>query len=204
MTTMRPWPSIPGETPIEDISGLKLRSVRHRAALNAVEAENIRRAVIKYLAARPSRRLAPFDLKWLKTLHREMLGNVWTWAGEFRQVELNLGVPHQQIEEQLHNLMGDLKAWDAGGMPLIEQAAMLHHRAVRIHPFLNGNGRWARLLANIWLKMHGQPLTEWPEGNIGAESTVRADYLAAIKSADAGDYRALFELHRRFTPESNA
>jgi Fic-DOC domain mobile mystery protein B len=201
---MRPWPSIPGETPIEDISGLKIKSVRHRAALNAPEAENIRRAVLKYLAAKPSRRLARFDLKWLKVLHREMLGNVWTWAGEFRRVELNLGVPHQQIEEQLHNLLGDLEAWDASGMPLVEQAALLHHRAVRIHPFLNGNGRWARLLANIWLKRHDHPLTEWPEGTIGAESTVRADYLVAIKAADGGDYRALLELHRRFTPESNA
>ena len=201
---MSQWKTIPGETPIDDISGLKIKSVRTRAALSVVEAENIRHAVLKYLTAKPTRKQARFDLNWLKVLHKEMLGNVWTWAGEFRHIDLNLGVPHQQIEERLHNLRGDLEVWGTSGIPLIEQATRLHHQAVHIHPFLNGNGRWARLLANIWLKLHGQPPTDWPEGTIGSESTVRADYLTAIKSADAGDYKALIEVHRRFTPESPA
>ena len=56
-------------------------------------------------------------------------------------------------------------------------AVHLHHRAVQIHPFLNGNGRWARLLANILLKLHKAPLTEWPEEAIGATSVIREEYL---------------------------
>ena len=73
------------------------------------------------------------------------------------------------------------------GMRLLEQAVRLHHRAVRIHPFPNGNGRWARMLANIWLKRHGQPITAWPEETIGTRSVVRDEYLAAIRAADEGD-----------------
>ena len=58
-------------------------------------------------------------------------------------------------------------------MSLIEQAVVLHHLAVQIHPFPNGNGRWARMVANIWLKLHGGEATEWPETVIGTASTIR-------------------------------
>jgi Fic family protein len=87
-------------------------------------------------------------------------------------------------------------------MALLEQAVMLHHNAVRIHPFENGNGRWARLLANIWLKLHDHPITAWPETRVGQQSTIRAEYLEAIRRADDGEYDNLRELHRRFTPSS--
>ena len=69
----------------------------------------------------------------------------------------------------------------------------------RIHPFLNGNGRWSRMLANIGLKRNRRPVTEWPEQVIGRESPVRGEYLQAIRAADEGDCEPLFGLHRRFT-----
>jgi Fic family protein len=76
---------------------------------------------------------------------------------------------------------------------------MLHHQAVQIHPFENGNGRWSRTLANIWLHLHGHELIQWPGAALSEESKVRADYLAAIKAADNHDYQPLFALHQRFT-----
>ena len=42
----------PGETPLDDISGLLLRQVKTRAALNAAEAGNIAEVLPKYLGAR--------------------------------------------------------------------------------------------------------------------------------------------------------
>jgi len=198
---MAHWKPIPGETPIDDISGLKIKIVRTRVALHNAEAESIRRAVIKYIAAAPSRRTAPFNLKWAKRLHKEMFGHVWRWAGVCRTRDLNLGVAPHMVETQLQCLFDDLAHWEReSAIPLVEQAAMLHHRAVSIHPFLNGNGRWARLLANIWLKLHHHPTTNWPEETVGTESAIRQEYLAAIRKADQGDYLPLFELHRRFTP----
>jgi Fic family protein len=80
---------------------------------------------------------------------------------------------------------------------VVDQAARLHHRSVRINPFLNGNGCWSRMLANVHLKFDGAPLTLWPEEPVGNESIIRGEYLAAIRAADAGDYAALIELHRR-------
>lgn len=190
--------TLPGETPIDDISGLRIKGISTRSELNAAEVENILKATLKYLASRPSRRVAKFDVAWMLRLHREMFGKVWDWAGHIRQRDLNIGVPFYQVEPQLHGLAEDLATWQKHGHDLVEQAARLHFRAVKIHPFLNGNGRWSRMLANILLKQNHSPIIEWPEGVIGTESVIREEYLAAIKQADDGDDEALVALHRRF------
>jgi len=190
--------TLPGETPI-DVAGLKRKGISTRAELNRAEAENIRKAVVKYLAAKPSRRSAPFTLTWVKRLHKQMFGDVWKWAGDFRQHNLNLGCDWHQVQMQVQALLDDLVFWQDRGDAHLEQAARLHHRAVWIHPFSNGNGRWARMLANVWLKRHGQAIVEWPEKTIGSTSVIRDEYLGAIRAADAGDERPLRGLHKRFT-----
>jgi fido (protein-threonine AMPylation protein) len=129
-----------------------------------------------------------------------MFGDVWRWAGKPRTCDLNLGVPHQHVEARLYDLLKNLEHWAQGGVSSEEQAVMLHHQAVLIHPFLNGNGRWARLLANVWLKRNGSAPTQWPEATVGTQSTARAEYLKAIRAADEGDYEPLLQLHRQFTP----
>lgn len=195
---MLPSPRIPGQTPLDDLSGLRPKHIRTLAELNAAEAENIRKATIKYLAARPARRTARFDVPWMIKLHAEMFGEVWTWAGMLRTRETNLGSHPHQIQVDLHNLAADLQAWAASSMPLLEQAVRLHHASVRIHPFLNGNGRWSRTLANIWLKLRGSQPILWPETIIGTASTIRSEYLDAIRQADRADLSALLALHQRF------
>ena len=201
---MTGWQTLPGEAPIDDISGLKVSGVATRSELNKIEAENIRKAVVKYLAAKPSRRTAPFDLPWVLQLHREMFGDVWARAGTIRTTVTNsIGVGPKQIEVGLAALLDDLAFWQQQGEDELKQAVMLHHRAVHIHPFQNGNGRWARLLANIRLRVLGHQLTEWPEETIGAESVIRNDYIAAIKVADDGEYGPLLDLHRQFAADES-
>jgi hypothetical protein len=107
---MTAWNPIPGETPI-DPSGLKVKGIITRAELNEAEAANVRKAIVKYLSRKPTRRMAPFDLRWAKRLHTEMFGDVWKWAGVFRVEDTNIGASHQHIETRLYNLLHDLLAW---------------------------------------------------------------------------------------------
>jgi len=192
------WKLVPSETPI-DISGLKIKGIGSRSALNQYEAENIRKAVVKYLAAKPSRRTAPFTMRWAVGLHKEMFGEVWRWAGKFRMENLNIGCDWHQVPLQFQALLDDLGFWEKHESFTLVQAVRLHHRAVQIHPFLNGNGRWARLLSNIWLMRQDHPLVEWPEETIGDRSVIRDEYIAAIKSADNGMEEPLIKLHDRYT-----
>ena len=195
------WKTIPGESPIDDISGLLVRGITTREQLNKSEAQNIRKVIVKYLAAKPTRRSARFDLLWLLHLHNEMLGEVWDWEGKVRTTEMNLGVPSKEIEIALTSLIADLWYWEEHISDLIAQAAMLHHRAVQIHPFVNGNGRWARLLANIWLKLHNHQTIAWPEAKIGTTSLIRDEYIVAIRAADEGDYTQLKTLLVKYSSD---
>jgi Fic-DOC domain mobile mystery protein B len=192
-------PTIPGATPIDDTSGLKIPHITTLAELSVFEAENIAKAHLKYLAGSVTRKSAKFDYAWCLKLHREMFGDVWEWAGTLRTHNPNIWIPFAAIPESLAMLLADLESWSGFGHAMDEQSAWLHHRAVKIHPFKNGNGRWSRMLANVWLKLHKQPLVEWPENIIGTESEIRAAYIAAIKKADAGEYDDLIAIHRRYT-----
>jgi Fic-DOC domain mobile mystery protein B len=192
------WPTIPGETPI-DVSGLKVRGIGTRAELSVHEAENVRKAVLKYLSKRPNRRSAPFDLRWFKRLHKEMFGDVWKWAGSTRHENVNMGVEWYNVDSQLENLVDDLASWEKSGLSPLECSARLHYRAVLIHPFPNGNGRWARMLANIWLLLHHHSVIDWPDPAMGNPGPIRNEYLNALKAADGGDFQPLIELHQRFT-----
>ena len=162
-------PLLPGETPIDDISGLRNKSIKTRGELSAAEARNINDGVLlKYFADDTlSPEIAPFDIVWARQLHFEMFGDVWVWAGEFRTRDLNIGCPWPEVQQRLYNLLADLAYWKNHGVDLIEQATRLHHRSVQIHPFLNGNGRWGRMRSNIWLTLHHSGIVEWPENLIG-------------------------------------
>jgi Fic-DOC domain mobile mystery protein B len=192
------WSTRPGETPI-DPSDYKIE-VRTRAEADQAEIKNILKAFEKYfLRKRPTRQMAPFNLKWVKRLHAEMFGDVFKFAGKTRKEQLNIGVNWYEIDERLQRLLDDLAYWDGMRVDVIEQSARLHHQAVKIHPFKNGNGRWARMLANIFLRMRDYSHIHWPEDRIiGTESEIRMEYLAALKAADESDFEPLLRLHRSY------
>ena len=55
----------------------------------------------KYLLSKPSRKIALFIFDWLLGFHREMLGSIWSWAGEIRTTEKNIGVSPNIIAAEL-------------------------------------------------------------------------------------------------------
>jgi fido (protein-threonine AMPylation protein) len=188
------------DTPF-DGSGLKLNAIKTRRELNEVEFAAILRVTEKYLLTKPSRKLAPFTFDWLLGLHREMLGSIWSWAGEIRATAKNIGVNPNIIAAELGRIAmeADQRHGETGDL-VIATAAEFHHRAVWVHPFEDGNGRWARLLANIWLMQHDQPAALWPATDLrDTESPIRDEYIAAIKEADMRNYGPLIDLHKKFS-----
>ena len=72
-------------------------------------------------------------------------------------------------------------------MHVIELAARFHHRLVQIHPFLDGNGRTARLVMNIVLMQAGYPLVVIIKND-------RKKYYRALSKADNGSMVELTRL----------
>jgi len=188
---------IEGATYVDDISGLKLDTSKQYTMqeIYLYEAKNITKATLKYLSTTPSKKLAPFSYDWLLTLHHKMFGDVWDWAGKLRHAELSIGVKAYLVSIEIKKLVDDLAFWEANQtFDTIEIASRIHHRAVQIHPFLNGNGRWSRMLANIYLKQNGLEPTKWKEDLLSKENPDRDRYIQALKQADQGDYSDLIKL----------
>ena len=186
-------------TPLDDISGLKLPNNKAYTLKEVYEAEanNIALATLKYLSAPPSIKVAPFTYEWLQQLHYEMFGSVWEWAGKFRKVELSIGIKAYLVPTTLKELADDIAFWNRHKtFDIYETATRIHHRAVQIHPFQNGNGRWSRMLANIYLRQNGLMPVKWQEELLSKENPKRDRYIEALKEADNGDYSNLIDMHR--------
>lgn len=187
-----------GETPLDDLSGLTVKIPNiSRRQLNEAEAENIAKATFKYLVKSGGVQRLEFTPEVMAKIHKEMFSDVWLWAGQYRTTKTNIGSAPSAIYQDLIILSQDLKSWDDFQIDILEQSVRLHHRAVQIHPFLNGNGRWSRMLGNLWLKKHKSPLVYWPS-DVEVLTKVRKEYLKALKEADDMNYAPLVELHKRY------
>jgi len=185
--------NIPGATPLDDISELIPTHITTRSELNEWEAANIIKAVRKYLGERKRYKL---DVAWLKKVHRDMFDETWEWAGQFRKNNFNIGSDWHLIPEQIKSLVDDLAYWEKGegDLSVLERGVRLHHRLVKIHPFVNGNGRHARLVSDVYLFNHDHPLPTWPSQELIAESEFRQKYIVALQAADQGNYKLLARL----------
>jgi Fic-DOC domain mobile mystery protein B len=168
--------------------------IAFRRELNEAEQENIARGQDWALA---SRRRDILTEKFIKDLHAHMFGDVWRWAGTFRTTEKNLGVPPYQIPVDLRQLLEDARAWiQLKSFPPDELAVRFHHRLVAVHPFPNGNGRHARLMADLLVMKLGGERFSWGSANLQSAGEVRGRYIAALKAADNHDIGPLLAFAR--------
>jgi Fic-DOC domain mobile mystery protein B len=181
---------IAGTTPLDDYSGLKITWVYDHAQLDAVEADNIRFAVSKYLDKRMYRFPEWFSILHINQVHKAMFGQVWKWAGKYRQTTKTVGVAPYKIQLEMANLEEDIKFWGhRHTFDPIETSARVHHRLVWIHPYENGNGRHGRFIGDMVLGAFGYQPIIWP--NLAENGDGRNTYIQSLKDADKGDFSAL-------------
>jgi Fic-DOC domain mobile mystery protein B len=126
-----------------------------------------------------------------------MLGDVWRWAGQFRRSERNIGIPFYEIPAAIRQLLEDTKAWiEYGSYPADEIAVRFHHRLVQIHPFANGNGRHARLMADLLIMQGGGKRFSWGSENLADPGVTRRQYIEALRAADRRDFGPLLAFAR--------
>ncbi len=181
-----------GATPLDpdEAEGLMPTHITTRGELNAWEQANILDAV-QWLATR-RRTSSVMDMDFLRELHGRMFSETWEWAGKFRKSMKNIGVAWEAVPERTQNLLGDVQHWlDHETYPIDEIAARFHHMLVAIHPFPNGNGRHARLMADALLRQVGVSPFTWGSASLDLNSAVRRRYIRALQAADAGDYAPL-------------
>lgn len=150
-----------GSTPLDpdEMQGLKFPHITTREELDQMEQVNIQEG-LQWLHKTKHRDI--LSDQFIRKLHAKLFGKVWQWAGTFRQTEKNIGIEPVQIPQQLKLLLDDVQFWlEHKTYPPLELALRLHHRMVKIHPFPNGNGRHARILADAMLAqmLNQKPIT---------------------------------------------
>ncbi len=134
---------------------------------------------------------------FLRQLHKQMFGETWRWAGDFRKSDKNIGIDWLSIGVELKKLLDDVRYQiEHSSFTADEIAVRLHHRLVVIHPFPNGNGRHARLLADLVVERLGQPRFSWGSRNLVDAGETRQSYIAALQAADARDIAPLIAFAR--------
>lgn len=180
-----------GTTPLDDgeAEGLIPSHITNRNELNEWEQQNILDAEHWLLATRDRQVL---DEGFVRRLHREMFDDTWTWAGEFRRTNKNIGVDWPTVPIALRELLDDARFWlEHRTYAPSEAAVRLHHRLVKVHCFPNGNGRHARLHADFWLQTQGFPRLTWGIALERNDSAWRATYIGALRSADREEFQPL-------------
>ena len=137
----------------------------------------------------PDRRLRVADLKhW----HHRWLGNLYGWAGHERSVNMAKGSFHFAAAAQLPRLLDEFQRECLNRFTpthgfqdevLVEALAVTHVELILIHPFREGNGRLARLLADVMAVQAGAGLLDYSSWD-----AAREQYFAAIRKGLDKDY----------------
>lgn len=180
-----------GATPLshDEIYNLIPKHLTKQHQLDEWEQYNIARAEI-WTTKRKINNILSID--FIKKLHNKMFCDTWLWAGKFRQQQTNIGINSIYIPQELKILIDDAIYWQSNNtFSLREIAIRLHHRLVFIHPFPNGNGRFSRLFADLYLLSNNQKRCSWGSNNLSQNSSSRDQYLKSLRMADQGNYTEL-------------
>lgn len=164
------------------------KSVReHLEAINHAEAISYLGEIIQNKTVFSERVLKEIHYLILKGIDREN-------AGVYRAIGVRIsGSSHLPPEPYLLNpLMEEVFVYYKENKSILHPvilAAEMHERIVRIHPFIDGNGRTCRLIMNLILMQHGYPIA-----NIKGELENRLRYYDALETASEDNKNAFHSL----------
>lgn len=129
-------------------------------------------------------------------IHKLWLGDIYSWAGQYRQVNMEKdGFPFaaaRQVPLLMKKFENDqLKKFTPCAFDSLDQVAtaiaVTHAEFILIHPFRDGNGRLGRLLAWLMALQAGLPPLDF--GAI--EGKKRQEYFAAVRSSLDRNYELM-------------
>jgi cell filamentation protein len=134
-------------------------------------------------------------------MHRLWLGRLYAWAGEYRQVNIGKDGFMFAAAHLIPGLMaelerGPLRQFTPCRFGTVEEQAhalaVVHAAQILIHPFREGNGRCARLVATLMGLQAGLPVLNF--GGIRGEEKKR--YISAVHAAVGRDYAPMSAVFR--------
>ncbi len=149
-----------------------------------------------------------FSSEDIQFIHREWLGGIYSWAGSYRQVMMSKkGFPFaapqylpalmMSLEKEILSRYTPCHGDDA---TVATALAIVHVELVLVHPFREGNGRLARLLAMLMGLQAGLPLLIFD----AMDGEGREPYFSAIHSGMDHDYLPMTLIFQRIIEQSRS
>ncbi len=148
-----------------------------------------------------------FTAEDIRRIHKIWLGEIYEWAGEYRNVNISKGDFPFAAAKHIPRLMDKLEKdtlhkhtpCNFKSLERVIQAlAEVHIELILIHPFREGNGRAARILSTIMASQAGLPILNFKD----ITSKKRKDYFAAINIGLNRDYKPMERLFEKIVKES--
>lgn len=139
--------------------------------------------------------------------HKQWLGEVYSWAGEYRQVNIGKGGFMFAMAAQVPRLMREFEREELKRFTpctfnnpedVLEALAITHCELVLIHPFREGNGRLSRLLSQLMALQAGLPLLNFSV----IKGKQREAYFAAVRAGMGRDYAPMIGIFREVVQAS--
>ena len=176
---------------------VNLKGITSKRAMDLAEYEALVRAQTRYYRQLTSE--TRFTAKLLCEMHRDWLGELYAWAGQYRTVNLEKGgfvwPPASMVPINMAGLERDILSIQTPCRPgtvkaVAEAMARVHAEFLLVHPFREGNGRLARWLADLMATQAGFPVPD--HALSGRGSLLRKErYLGAVRQGYRRDYEPL-------------
>jgi cell filamentation protein len=139
-----------------------------------------------------------FNIKYIKRIHKMSLGHLYSFAGKYRSVNMSKGgflfpaakFISQNMDNFEKEILLKLPTKYESNQALIKDIAKVHGEFLFIHPFREGNGRTARVLANLMVRKQGikglnfEKITE----------KIFTEYVIAVQSVADRNYEPMEKL----------
>ncbi len=133
-----------------------------------------------------------FSKELILSFHRELTKNILEYPGEFRTTPVIVGdILNEEISyfppspDKVEILIDNFIDWlnDSEDIALILKCGIAHYELVRIHPFVDGNGRTSRILSTFILQLNGFDINNYFSLDEYYNAN-RQEYYKALRSAD--------------------
>jgi len=174
-----------------------LLGIKNRREIEALETERYIRTLD--VCAHRYHEHHRFTSQDLREMHYEWLGGIYSWAGNYRQVNISKGNFPFAAAAHIPNLMGDfekdcLALWTpcrGGSISRDSNAlAIVHAEFILIHPFREGNGRLGRMLADLMALQAGFVPLDFSD----VKGRRRQHYFSAVQAAMRKNYQPMQQI----------
>jgi cell filamentation protein len=171
-----------------------LRGITNKREMDEAEAQEQLRALRELMTIYGAHhRFAASDVS---DIHKKWLGDIYEWAGNYRQVNVSKDgflfaaanqVPHLMAEFEKRALRKYTPCLFESHEEIAMALAVVHVELVLIHPFREGNGRIARMVAVLMALQAGLPLLDFSD----IRGKKKKEYFAAVQAGMDRNYEPM-------------